>query len=85
MAEEKPKSKWQENELGALWKQQGRNQKFLSGKIKIDGVETDLIIFANDKKEEGSRAPDFRIYKSEPREGAGAATQKESAPADDIL
>ena len=35
--EQKQKSEWQQRELGALWKNEGRNQKYLSGYIKVPG------------------------------------------------
>ena len=58
------KSEWQEREIGALWKQSGRNQKYLSGHINDEKV----VIFTNRGKTENPKAPDFRVYKSKPRE-----------------
>ena len=63
-------SKWRSRELGALWKRQGRNQNYLTGKIKIGefGVEKEVkvVIFTNKNKDKNERAPDFIVYESEP-------------------
>ena len=58
------KSDWQEREIGALWKQSGRNQNYLSGHVNNEKV----VIFMNKGKSENPKAPDFRVYKSKPRE-----------------
>ena len=58
------KSEWQEREIGALWKQSGKNQNYLSGHINDEKV----VIFTNRGKTENPKAPDFRVYKSKPRE-----------------
>ena len=66
---EKKESKWERRELGALWRKQGANQKYLSGFIKIgdelEEVRVDMIVFANKHKHKNSKAPDFVIYESE--------------------
>ena len=72
------KSEWQEREIGALWKQSGRNQKYLSGHINDEKV----VIFTNRGKTENPKAPDFRVYKSKPREeDSQAATEPATEPA----
>ena len=58
------KSDWQEREIGALWKQNGRNQNYLSGHVNDEKV----VIFMNKGKSENPKSPDFRVYKSKPRE-----------------
>ena len=58
------KSEWQEREIGALWKQSGKNQNYLSGHINQEKV----VIFTNRGKTENPKAPDFRVYKSKPKE-----------------
>ena len=60
------KSEWSEREIGALWKRESPNQKYLTGKLKVDGVEKTVVIFSNKHKKKDNH-PDFRIYKSEPR------------------
>lgn len=72
------KSEWQEREIGALWKQSGKNQNYLSGHINQEKV----VIFTNRGKTENPKAPDFRVYKSKPKEEesqpvASATTQEE--------
>ncbi len=65
-----------DSELGALWTRQGRSGDFLSGKITIDGVVTELVVFPNSHKKPGEKSPDWRIYKSEPRDGQSPAPQQ---------
>ena len=60
--EDKQKSEWQEREIGALWKNEGRNQTYLTGKVGDQKV----VIFSNKNKNKDNQ-PDFRVYKSEPK------------------
>jgi len=76
--EDKQKNEWQEREIGALWKNEGRNQTYLTGKVKMqDGTEQKVVIFSNKNKNKDSQ-PDFRVYKSEPKQQEETATA--SAP-----
>ena len=73
--EDKQKNEWQEREIGALWKNEGRNQTYLTGKVGDQKV----VIFSNKNKNKDSQ-PDFRVYKSEPKqqeEQAAAPVQQE--------
>ena len=57
---------WQEREIGALWKRNGSNQKYMSGKIKLaDGSSMDVVVFTN-KYKNADNQPDFRVYKGTP-------------------
>lgn len=47
------------NELGALWEKQGRKGTYFTGMIGAQPV----VVFKNDRKREGSNAPDWRILK----------------------
>lgn len=61
----KQPSEWQKREIGALWKNEGRNQKYLAGHVKMpDGSEQKVVIFSN-KNRSSDKAPHFRVYKSE--------------------
>ena len=65
-------NEWQKRECGALWLRQSTNQKYFSGHVTLQdemGVVTkqNLVIFSNKFKKE-DKHPDFRIYKSEPRQ-----------------
>tara|TARA_Y100000004_G_C8774198_1_gene352075 strand:- start:268 stop:552 length:285 start_codon:yes stop_codon:yes gene_type:complete len=63
--ENKKQSKWQQREIGALWKNEGRNQKYLAGHVKMkDGTEQKVVIFSN-KNRSSDKAPHFRVYMSE--------------------
>ena len=63
--ENKTPSKWQQREIGSLWKNEGRNQKYLAGHVKMpDGSEQKVVIFSN-KNRSSDKAPHFRVYKSE--------------------
>jgi uncharacterized protein (DUF736 family) len=78
---------WKEREIGALWKKQSSNQKYLSGKMKVGGEEVSVVIFTNRYKEEGSNQPDFRVYTERKREEEpqAAATAAQSSEEDDLL
>ena len=71
--QENPKeNEWQKRECGALWLRQSTSQKYFSGHVTLQdemGVETkqNLVIFSNKHKKKDNH-PDFRIYKSEPRQ-----------------
>jgi len=67
--QDKPESEWKKRELGALWKKEGKSQKFYSGYVKINkGTENEqeipVVIFVNKMKSENERAPDLLIYES---------------------
>ena len=47
------------NERGALWEKQGRKGTYFTG--MIDGQP--CVVFKNDRKAEGSKAPDWRVLK----------------------
>lgn len=68
MSDTQKNNEWSEREIGALWKREGRNQKYLTGKMKsADGTEQQVVIFSNKNKTKDNQ-PDFRVYKSEPRQ-----------------
>jgi uncharacterized protein (DUF736 family) len=63
-----------EDEIGALWESTTKEGKvYLKG--KIDGRE--VVLWRNEWKKEGERTPDWRVYKSQPRDAQAApqATQ----------
>jgi uncharacterized protein (DUF736 family) len=52
--------------IGALWARTSKKgTDFFSGKIEGIG---DVVVFANADKEDGDKRPDWKIFKSEPRE-----------------
>jgi len=63
-------SEWSKRDIGALWKREGKNQKYLSGYVKVDelGIERELkvVVFSNKNKKDNDKAPDYRIYVSKP-------------------
>ena len=66
-------SEWRNRELGALWVRSGKNQKYLSGSIKVEtmpGVtETvKVVVFTNKGREKNEKAPDYVVYRSEDRD-----------------
>ena len=73
---------WREREIGALWKRQSPNQKYLRGKVKLPSdyneQEFGIVIFSNRYKEEGSKQPDFRVYLERKREEDQETTESES-------
>ena len=53
------------NKIGALWIGEGRNGKFMSGRIELtEGQEVRILVFKNSYKEE-SKHPDYVIYEPE--------------------
>ena len=65
-------NEWKEREIGALWKKEGRNQNYFSGRLKLknlsDDGEINIVGFSNKKKAEFPNAPDVILYQSVPRE-----------------
>ena len=47
------------NELGALWEKKGKRGTYFTGKIGDQAV----VVFRNEHKKEGSKAPDWRVLK----------------------
>lgn len=76
-------NKSQREELGALWKRQGKNQTYLTGYInKANGEKIKIVVFSS-KNKKSENQPDFRIYESVPMEGrptTNAPAQKSAAP-----
>jgi len=77
--QQEKQSEWRNRELGALWVRNGKNQKYLSGSLKVEtmpGVtETvKVVVFTNKNKEKNERAPDYVVYRSEDRESTPSAT-----------
>jgi hypothetical protein len=59
-------SEWKEREIGALWKREGKNQSYLTGKLK----DQQVIVFENTNKR-SDKAPDFIMYESREMQGQG--------------
>lgn len=73
-----------EDSIGALWIKEGRNGKYMSGVVEIDGVKANVVVFKNNYKTE-DRHPDYRILKSKPREaGPTAPAPSDNEFEDDI-
>jgi len=68
---ENNKTDWSKLELGALWKRKSATQTYLSGYIKVDELgtrkEVKVVVFSNKNKKDNDKAPDFRVYLSEPK------------------
>jgi uncharacterized protein (DUF736 family) len=71
-----------ESEMGGLWvKTSQAGREFMSGTLTIDGQPVEVVLFPNTYKKPGERTPDWRVYKSQPREGAPAPRQEYQTPA----
>ena len=86
MENKENKTDWAMRDIGALWKREGKNQKYLSGYVKVEGSdqEVKVVVFANKNKNDNERAPDYRIYISAPLEAQGSAkpvSSKQTVPA----
>ena len=59
---------WKNREIGALWRKNGKNQKYLSGYVKLgdelEPQEVRLMVFTNKYRSENEKAPDFVVYQA---------------------
>jgi len=58
---------WSKNNLGSLWLKEGKNSKYLSGKIILqnsngESITQNIIVFKNKYKEKDNQ-PDYVIFK----------------------
>lgn len=53
--------------IGGLWLKQGRQGKFMSGEIEINGKKIQIVVFKNDKGDNPKR-PDYTIHIPDKRE-----------------
>ena len=51
------------DKLGSLWCKTSSKAKYMTGEIKINGVKTRLIVFANNRKDKDIQ-PDFEIFQA---------------------
>ena len=89
-------SDWKKRELGALWRRDGKTQKYLSGILKFGefGTEQEIrvVVFTNKGKAKNEKAPDFIVYQETPREEssdeildpAASAPEESSATEDEL-
>lgn len=64
------------NEIGVLWRKEGRRGEYFTGKIGDQGV----VVFATNAK--SSKAPTHRILKAQPKDQS--ADQRRPDDADDF-
>jgi hypothetical protein len=61
-------NEWKKRELGALWKKEGKNQNYFSGKINVenfkDSSSINIVGFTNKNKKDKVSAPDVILYAS---------------------
>jgi len=80
---ENNKTDWSKLELGALWKRKSPTQTYLSGYIKVDEFgtqkEVKVVVFSNKNKKDNDKAPDFRVYLSEPKNGSNTTASSKNA------
>lgn len=55
-----------DQELGALWLRTSAKGDYMTGTIKIDGTEIQVVCFRN--KSDNAKAPTWRVLKSKPRD-----------------
>jgi hypothetical protein len=72
-------NEWAKRECGALWLKQSPTQKYFSGHVTLQdemGVESkvNLVIFSNKHKKKDNH-PDFRVYRSEPKQAVEQQTE----------
>ena len=91
MTETNNNNDWQERECGALWKQKGKNQNFLSGHVEVESglgekQKVKLVVFSN-KHKSADNHPDFRVYLSKEREATATTTSTDTVDnsGDDLI
>ncbi len=52
------------NELGALWEKTSGRGVYMTGQINGEPV----VVFRNDRREEGSKQPHWRVMKPKPKD-----------------
>ena len=69
-------------QVGALWRHDHEKVGiFLTGILDLGGLgEVSIAVFRNDRKEKGSKQPDYRIVLSERTEGGGANGASDPEP-----
>lgn len=70
----------QNESIGALWKNEGKNGTYLSGNVEIDGRKVPIVIFPNTYKKPGEKTPDYRIL---PKKQKSDTYVQPGSPADD--
>ncbi len=70
-------------QVGALWRHEHKNVgQFMTGVLDLGGLgEIPIAVFKNDRKEQDSKQPDYRIVLSERPSGAKASGAKGEDPA----
>lgn len=64
------------NRIGALWINEGRNGKFMSGRIELaEDAAIRILVFKNGFKDEPNQ-PDYIIYEPESAEDTAAREQQ---------
>ena len=63
-------SKFDNTEVGALWKRQARGggQVYLAGHVRLneDSEDTTKVVVFTNKHKKSEKAPDYRVYLSKP-------------------
>lgn len=74
------------DEIGGLWlKESQKGTKFMSGTMTFNGEKVEVVVFKNSHKQPGEKTPDYRVYRSQPRDGGGQQPQRQAPRrADDL-
>lgn len=76
---ETAKNEWEEREIGALWVESGKTEKYMTGTVNGEKV----IIFKNKFKEKGDKKPFYRVYKDKTLDGPKKTESKAKAQVED--
>lgn len=99
MSENNQNNEWQKREVGAFWKNKGRNsgQTYLSGHVSLEDEATGaktrikLVVFPNKYKDQNEKAPDFHVYLSKDNEESASpqstqqVSQSTSEPVEELM
>ncbi len=69
------------NELGALWDKESARGVYMTGQINGEPV----VIFRNDKKKAGSKAPDWRVLRPKAKDAPAVAPPARTPITDDEI
>jgi uncharacterized protein (DUF736 family) len=74
-----------EDELGGLWlRTSSAGNKFMSGRLTLNGESVEVLVFKNNHKQPNERTPDYRVYRSAPREVQPERQPQQQSVADQL-
>ena len=66
--------------IGALWENDKGRGVYMTGSITVLDETVKIVVFKNDRKQEGEKYPDWRIFISKPKEQQSPKEQTDLEP-----